>query len=142
MEGMIDPARMSEARARLDALGALCAVLTPFTHDKRRLIVRAAFDMLDTGIEAQAPAQPVETSEHIVLIFAETMFEALTHFDGTQSEAHAFCRGISAGASKYGAGGCSAYVWPNDSEEMHAREEPSAIAFAMSRMKQEGVEHG
>lgn len=54
---------------------------------------------------------------HTVVIFCEGSFEEHRHFV-LPGEARAYCDGFSAGAGKYGGDGGSAFVLPDDADEL------------------------
>ncbi len=66
----------------------------------------------------------------IAVIFAEDSFEiAVTIMDEQYFEA--FLDGLSQGAQLYGAGRCTAYLWPRDEAEMRRDENPATVDAAI-----------
>lgn len=73
---------------------------------------------LDTGPRAK------------VAIFAEESFEEVEDMSDIY-QARAFARGVSRGASFYGAGSCSAYVLPEELDEMREHEPAEEVERAL-----------
>lgn len=68
---------------------------------------------------------------HVILIFAEGAFEQINH-KNTLDEANAYASGVRDGAGLYGAGSCTAYVMPNDKDDMERDEQPDAVGKAIA----------
>ena len=64
-----------------------------------------------------------------VAIFTEGEFSSIERQPSLEA-AHAFARGITFGANLYGAGGCAAYVLPEEDNEMRGSKSPNECAKA------------
>jgi len=99
------------------------AVDAEFSEDLEAALRAAGFEETDLERRGDPPID--------IVIFSEGDFDHVTE-QSSESQAAAFALGISEGAGLYGAGSCSAYVMPGDTEEMRKNENAEQVRRALA----------